>query len=80
MKNQNTLGWFKVEILNCKLEANSSRPRRQIHQIAANSIEEARELTPRVFSFLFGADTYIGTVETFLAPKPCPALAVQSGS
>lgn len=73
MKDETTLGWFKVEIMNCKPEANSSKPRRQIHQIAAGDIEEARALAPKVLSFLFGPDTYIGTVETFIVPQPCPA-------
>lgn len=55
--------WYEVEILNCKLEANSNRPRRQIHKVSATSLEDARELAPRVLSCLFGRDTYVGDIK-----------------
>lgn len=54
--------WFSVEILNCKLQANDSKKRNQIHQINAESAEQARELAPKILSHLFGANTWVGDV------------------
>ena len=58
--------WFKVEILNCKIEANSSRPRNQIRHIFVRNEQEARQLAPRVWNSLFSEDTYLGTVTLFV--------------
>lgn len=58
--------WFQVEILNCKLAPNDSRPRRQIHKIGASTTEEARRLAPTILNHLFGSDTYVGDVNLWV--------------